>query len=292
LLNLLVAFPYFDKAIIKELETLKGRYRLIVDSGAFTAWNAGKPVHLDDYCEFLDSIEHLKPFNAVQLDVIGDGEATYKNLLEMQNRGYDVMPVFTRGEDPQRLEEFYKMHDYVMLGGLVGGKTNKNYVKWFLNRNKSRDIHLLGFTNIDFVKHYKPKSVDSSSWVGAARFGAISLQTRGGKVKTVHKTKFIERPENWIIDHIKELGFSFSEIARLRKAEAWINSGFFDDSKGSIKTFAQFVSTCSHVKRAIDIEREVGTHIYLAASHVWQIRDIYKAYELMLERGVIEDPKK
>ena len=48
--NILVAFPYFSKAIIKLLDnTDPNIFRLIIDSGAFTAWNTNKPIIFNEY---------------------------------------------------------------------------------------------------------------------------------------------------------------------------------------------------------------------------------------------------
>ena len=56
-LNILVAFPYFSQGIYRFLsEKDPSTFRLIVDSGAFTAWNTGREIRLDDYMKFLKSI--------------------------------------------------------------------------------------------------------------------------------------------------------------------------------------------------------------------------------------------
>ena len=99
-LYILIAYPYFNNRMYSYLLERRKKYNdfeLIIDSGAFTAWNTGINISLDNYCKFLDSISSLEPFHAVQLDVVGNPDETYKNYLNMRDRGYDVMPVFTRG---------------------------------------------------------------------------------------------------------------------------------------------------------------------------------------------------
>jgi len=89
-INILIAYPYFSKAVIKKLREMERcEYRLIVDSGAFTAWNTGKKIELDDYCKFLDSISEFAPYRAVQLDVLGDPEKSWVNYKIMKERGQD-----------------------------------------------------------------------------------------------------------------------------------------------------------------------------------------------------------
>lgn len=275
-LNVLVAYPYWRKPIIDAMRAMpKEDRRLIVDSGAFTAWNTGKPIHLDDYCRFLDSIEDLRPFHAVQLDVFGDPEASYKNLLIMRERGYDVMPVFTRGESLERLEEFYEMTDYIMFGGIVIGGKNREYVKWWLNRNQGRKAHWLGFVNIPFIKRYKPESVDSSSWNSASRFGNVSVWDGRYGIKTIHKKVFAQRPPDNVIHSMLKVGATPRMIQNLAKSDAWIANGrsqhITQGDETHLKSTAQFISTLSHIKRAFKIEQDFGTKVYLAGEASWTV---------------------
>ncbi len=128
-LNILVAFPYFSQQVYRFLmDKDPSTFRLIVDSGAFTAWNTGKHISMEDYCKFLKTIPSHWEYKAVQLDVYGNPEQTYTNYLRMLDAGYkDVMPVFTRGDTIERLEEFYSYTDYIMFGGIAIGGENKNY---------------------------------------------------------------------------------------------------------------------------------------------------------------------
>lgn len=286
--NILIAFPYFKKDIFEYLKTIpKTAYRLIVDSGAFTAWNIGKVINLDDYCRFLDSIDILRPFNAVQLDVFGEPDATWKNFLIMKQRGYDVMPVFTRGDTLERLEEMYSYTDYIMFGGITVGGKNLNYVKWFMEKNKGRKIHWLGFCNVDFVKFYKPHSIDSSSWASGGRFGNIPFYSGFGKSVAVNRKQLLTTPDPKIYKLAKRSGITKSEVALLQKAESWTNAWNFDLHK-PVKGAANFFSAVCSVHRALDIEKHLGTRFYLAAgmgaSHP---SNIFAARNFLIERGVI-----
>lgn len=56
-LNILVAYPYFSEGIRSFLsERDPSTFRLIVDSGAFTAWNTGAEVTMEGYTKFLKTI--------------------------------------------------------------------------------------------------------------------------------------------------------------------------------------------------------------------------------------------
>ena len=271
---MLVAYPYWGDKVTQTLRRMPhDDYRLIVDSGAFTAWNTGKVIELDDYCRFLDTLEEFRPFQAVQLDVFGSPEGTYKNLQIMKARGYDVMPVFTRGDTLERLEEFYEMAETIMFGGIVIGGKNREYVKWFLNRNNQRKAHWLGFVNIPFIRKYRPVSVDSSSACGAARYGRIEIwDGKYGFIRADRKD-FINRPDPALVQAMVAVGAPLHVIKRLGHTSAWRASGKFGDitnrETNDFHASAQFVSLLSHIHRAQKVERDFGTHLYLAVGVSW-----------------------
>lgn len=287
-LNILVAFPYFSKSIFKTLhEKDPNSFRLIVDSGAFTAWNTGKYISLNDYVEFLKTIPKEWEYKAVQLDVYGNPEQTYTNYMKMLDLGFkDIMPVFTRGDTVERLEEFYSYTDYIMFGGIAIGGENKNYVKWFCEANKERKAHWLGFVNIPFLKHYKPYSVDSSTAYSAQRFGNLQYYIGNGQVKSINKKEFHKRPSDYTINHLKKTGFTLDEILLLANQDAW-HGGATKPNKESVRGLASFMTVTSHVKRAIEVEKNLGTKIYLALGNADQIENVYDALTLMQERNSI-----
>ncbi len=77
-LSCLAAYPYMSPPTVDMLNRNKDNLRFLLDSGAFTAWKAGKPIALDDYCKFLDTLP-FKPWRYFTLDVIGDPKNTLKN---------------------------------------------------------------------------------------------------------------------------------------------------------------------------------------------------------------------
>lgn len=75
--NVLVAFPYWQDEIARLMQAHPDTFRLLIDSGAFTAWKAGKSIALDDYCRFLEALP-AAPWRYFTLDVIGNPDATDK----------------------------------------------------------------------------------------------------------------------------------------------------------------------------------------------------------------------
>ena len=292
-INILIAYPYFLKEWQDFLRNVpREDFRLIVDSGAFSAWSCGMKtacwdknmkVDLDDYCKFLDDISDLRPFNAVQFDVYGDPEQSYKNFLEMNKRGYDVMPVFTRGETLERLDEFYDYTDYIMFGGIAVGGANKQYVKWFQNNNKGRKSHWLGFTSTDFISYYKPESVDASSWANCQRFGQMLIYDGNLKTKPVTRELFTTRPPKKVIDQLLAVGATYEMIKDLAFQESWWASS---KKEGKYNTMV-FVSMLSSIKQAMEIEQRFGTKQYFAVSaDAYWLQRLFKAFYYGRERGI------
>ena len=287
-LNVLVAFPYFSQGIRRYLSRLDPEsFRLIIDSGAFTAWNTGQTITMQAYTNFLRTIPAEWDFRAVQLDVYGNPEATYQNWLQMLDMGWrDVMPVFTRGDEPARLDEFYKVVDCIMFGGIAFGGENKNYIKWFAEINKDRPAHWLGFVNMPFIKRYKPTSVDSSAITGAQRYGSIAYYTGGGQLSTIDKLSFQSTPPTDFVDSCQRLGFTMKEILQLGYRQAWIGS-VHPPSKESLRGFASFVSHCHHVYRAVMVEKHIGTKVYIACATELNLAGPFDALRFMRSRGVL-----
>ena len=289
-LNILVAFPYFKQSIFNYLQSKDpNSFRLIIDSGAFTAWNTGKFISLDKYCEFLKNIPKEWEYKVVQLDVYGNPKETYINYMKMLDMGMkDIMPVFTRGDTEERLNEFYNYTDYIMFGGIAIGGENTNYVKWFCETNKDRKAHWLGFVNVPFMKKYKPYSVDSSSMFSTMRWGQLQVYMGNGRLKSVHKRKFNKKPNDELIQCMVKAGCDIKEISLLSKLESWDGGKKnLPWRKGGLKGLASFITVKSHVKRGVDLERNVGTKIYFAASGVNQLEDIFDAYKILQERKCI-----
>lgn len=86
-LNFLVAYPYCKPDVFEVLKNQTLPYRFLLDSGAFTAHNAGKVITLDDYCRFIEAMP-IKPWRYFQLDVVGDPEKTAYHDISCGHRVY------------------------------------------------------------------------------------------------------------------------------------------------------------------------------------------------------------
>lgn len=216
---------------------------LLIDSGAFTAYNTGTVITLDDYCQFLTNMRQHGDFRYVQLDVFGDPQGTFDNYIEMRNQGFtEAIPVFTRGDSLERLDELYSYTDYIMFGGIVIGTGNREYIKWFLENNHGRSCHWLGFVDMPFIKAYRPTSVDSSSWNCSARFGTIPSYAGNGNLQSFKKTEKQRAAHYYQKESVYDLLVNCETSAK-----DWFSMGAYP-----------------HIHRAYDVQQGIGTKIYQA----------------------------
>jgi hypothetical protein len=256
--NVLVAFPYVAEkttfAMLEQFASLGSGVRWLCDSGAFTAWKSGNPITLDSYCAFLKSLP-VTPWRYFALDVIGDGDATWRNYQEMLQRGFTPVPVFTRGEKLDMLERYYETSDLVAIGGLVSHVNPcKPYLKFLHKHLAGRHYHALGFSSMAWIKYLRPYSVDSSSWEAARRYGQLAIYRGSGKIDSLSRAdvdKALRRGSGELIDRVRMLGFKPSELA---KEESW---------RGGTALSAR-ITTASWMWLSIDVEKVLKTKLFLA----------------------------
>jgi len=155
---------------------------LFLDSGAYSADKSGKPLDLDTYINFIH--DHIDTFTIyANLDVIGDWQKTWENQKVMESAGLSPIPVHHL-EDPMKCLDWCLEYDYFALGGVAGGATMKDRIRFF---NKCWDIicdkegypqskvHGFGMASPQLVKQFPWYSIDSSSWVAYGRYGIVIM---------------------------------------------------------------------------------------------------------------------
>lgn len=270
LLNLLVAYPYMKADVVDLVRANEKSIRFVLDSGAFTAWKAGKPIQLDEYCRFIESLP-FTPWRYFTLDVIGDPHGTMKNYETMLKRGFSPVPIFTRGEDLSVLDDYYKTSDVVGIGGLVGTTGNKGFVNGIMKKVAERRVHWLGFTALEFVKHYRPYMCDSSSWEGGARYGQFALYMGKGQTTVLRKTDFAKKPTKEIAATIESFGFSPRDFA---KTENW-NGGY---------SLNRRICGYSATRFSLDVQENLGTCLFLAAATAHASKILLEGFEMEQSR--------
>lgn len=274
-LNILVSYHYFNDQHRAALATLGDDARLLIDSGAFTAWKGGKTVELDDYCRFIEGLP-ITPWRYFTLDVVGDPDGTQRNYEAMLRRGFTPVPIHTRGDSLAALDRYYETSDVVALGGLVGGGDRaKAHVKAVTQHAGSRHLHLLGVTSLNWLKYLRPYSVDSSSWENGGRWGLIRLYAGQGRFDSYAKVEAMERPPR--PDQctlIRALGYDPYALA---KRVNWHGA----------HSMARWLNAASFIAASIEIERQLGTLLFLsiAATH---IEILFNNFLYQVGRGDVE----
>jgi len=267
LLNILVAYPYLTADALAMLRNAGNRVRWVLDSGAFTAWKTGKIIDLDEYCRCIESLP-VAPWRYFVLDVVGDPQRTRENYETMLRRGLNPVPIFTRGEKRAALDEYYKTSDVVGFGGLVGTKASSRlaYVHSTVKANKGRRVHLLGFTQMDHIKALRPYMCDSSSWEAAKRYGGAFVYMGLGRFVLFNRKSAQEKPSADIVERMYAMGFPVSELAQEAK---WRGRG----------GLSRKVSAASWICASMELERNVGTHLFLSVTELTAMRVLIEQHE-------------
>lgn len=170
--------------------------KLMIDSGAFSVWNAGKTIDLDAYIKYCKSRPDLSV--VVGLDVIPPKGAKLTNELKdkVAEEGWNnylkmirqipmekVVPVFHRGDNIKWLETMLDFGcPYIGLSPRFDGAQMDRRFR-FLNEAKkviynskgepTVKVHGFAVTNHGMMTDFKWHSVDSATWTQVAAWGGI-----------------------------------------------------------------------------------------------------------------------
>lgn len=253
-LNILTAYPYLKDEAIEILIRNKSKINFLLDSGAFTAWKAGNKINLNEYIGFIKSLK-IKPWGYFNLDVIGDGHASYVNYKKMLDADLRPIPIFTRGEDIKMVDAYYETSDVLAIGGLVGTRGNKGYVKSLMKIINGRKVHWLGFTDKEFIKYFKPYSCDSSSVTMAGRYGQFELfdRVRGLWFKC-NKKDFASKPNQQICTLLESYNILPKELSSRDK---WHGV-----------SLSEQISFQSHIRASIEYKKRLNVSYFIALARV------------------------
>jgi hypothetical protein len=165
--NLLLSYAYHSKTDLAEVRKLIGpNQKLMIDSGAFTAYTLGKPIELSQYLNFLKKWEGVYDY-AITLDVIGDPKETANNLRTLQKANLSVLPVYTATAKIEELKALAKDYDYLAFGGVVGTPRSLKYPATYqvvkVAGELGARVHALGQANSFIFKQARAYSGDSSN---------------------------------------------------------------------------------------------------------------------------------
>lgn len=155
---------------------------LFLDSGAFSVYNLGTEIDIDEYIKYVgewgDKITHY-----ATLDVIGDPHATYKNWEYMRAAGLNPMPVYHAPTEEKYLKKYIEDSEYLALGDIA--KLSRKARSRFLDNvwkeylvPSGVKVHGFGLTSYPLLARYPWYSVDSTKWFRDGIYGRILIPYR------------------------------------------------------------------------------------------------------------------
>lgn len=223
---------------------------LFLDSGAFSAKTRGVVIDIDEYIQFIkDHINEAHIFS--NLDVIGDGQASYENWERMSNAKVPTLPVYHLGTDISYLKKYISKSEYIAIGGMAKMSNKKRVFNldylWeeYLTPSGIK-VHGFGMTSYPLLLRYPWHSVDSTGWFRHAIYGKIIIPySRNGKwvydrspwvVSVSARSGGInDQPPTLIkliLQYIEEQGF---KLGSTNLIETGGTKGFFGNSKVQFK---------------------------------------------------------
>lgn len=176
---------------------MSNHVKLMLDSGAFSAYKQGKPVILEEYIEYclhnrkavwcpvaLDCIPGTPDKRPTITETEEAAAQSFRNCEKMRKAGIEPMPVFHQTEDFKWLRKMLDA-DYKYIGispmksFTVAERTAwLDQVFWFLTGGQPfTDIktHAFGVSIITQLLRYPWYTADSTTWLKAGCYGSIML---------------------------------------------------------------------------------------------------------------------
>lgn len=269
-LNILVSYAYtgknkgFNDLVISK--SVSGEINLMLDSGAFTLFNAKQKrdwLTVDNYCDYLSKYGHLVE-KYVMLDVIGNDDASKENYELMLKRGLNPMFVFTMADnDFSYLRDTTKHNKHICVAG--GVTTKGDWIrKRFQDVYKHTDglIHGLGYVSYPSMYQLPIHSVDSSSWIQSSQvYGILSYFDNG--MKGVPYRDILTKKKKLPIQLIK----MFEELKITPKQFSNL-----DNHKGA-RSIAALVNLISYIEYQ-KYSKRTGVNLFLAMAGTRNVTDI------------------
>lgn len=210
------------KSIIDWVDYLRNnpecKSKLFIDSGAFSAHTKGKVIDVDEYIDFINSIDDCV-YVFAQVDKIPGEfrkEKTAEQLAEAPKESWDnylymvdkvksrdkLLPIFHQGEDFKWLINMLEYRhpdgkpiDYIGISPANDVHVNEKQ-KWISrvfkiiksSSNPNVKTHAFGMTSLNLLEQYPFTSADSTSWVMTAANGGIFTNFGTQVVSAIQKS--------------------------------------------------------------------------------------------------------
>lgn len=150
----------------------------ILDSGAFSAFNSGVSISLEEFTDEALRLQETDPTlkEIYALDVIGDWKASERNTEFMWKRGVRALPTWHAGEPWELLTHLAKAYPKIGIGGLVGilPQVKPKIVERVFALAWPAKMHGFGVADEKLLTKFPFHSADATSWVRASKYGIWS----------------------------------------------------------------------------------------------------------------------
>lgn len=193
-------FSYEDKAPLVRVKHL-AKYTekpltILIDSGAFTAWNRNSEISVHEYMDFIEKVKSVKCVHNIQflnLDVIPHVKgtiATPEQIARACERGIKNYH-YLKECGHTTIHTFHQFENFAYLDLIIKECNDLNYIgispandqsvecrtEWlkdvFYRIRTDVHTHILGLTAKEMLEQIPCYSADSSSWKNVQRFGDI-----------------------------------------------------------------------------------------------------------------------
>lgn len=240
--------------------------KLIVDSGAFTAWTKGIKINVDEYIKWLntnkqyiylagqvDCIPGTPSIPPTQLQVNHAAKETYDNYWYMRNRLDNpdmLLYTFHLGEPFYFLEKILAHPEikYIAFGGMVGKsiEAKENFLQRCFeiikkSKNPNIKVHAFGVTSPSILEKFPFTSGDSTGWimVGASgqiysKYGQLDFSKSS---RDTFKSVFNLPKEsyNLVKQEVERFGYTMKELEENYKARMCYNVKYLYELSKKIK---------------------------------------------------------
>lgn len=192
--RLLCSYFYFRTRNLSDyLEQLEYKPKILLDSGAYSAWTTGRNISIIDYMDYIkNNIEHIEHY--IALDVFNDPELTLDFYRIMRKKGLEPVPVYHYCTDETYLQQYIADgNEYIALGGTMPATEKSLVAKWvnyLTHKYQGIKFHLLGSNSALITLFTDLHSCDSSTWIMAAVTGKPKHILGKSREKKVERAKW------------------------------------------------------------------------------------------------------
>jgi hypothetical protein len=206
----LVSYHYFKVDEHAQHAFGPSRFRLIADSGAYSAFSQGVTITLADYAAWCRKWRE-RLFWIASLDLFGNPEQTFANWRELRDRhGLDTVPTIHVGCDVKWLDAYASEGvDFIGLGGMVGLGTRVtrwlvHVLRYARDRHPEMRFHAWGMTTPTILDKVPVYSADSSGLISMApmyaRLRLYDPRTRTQVAVNLREPKDVHRHRRLLAD--------------------------------------------------------------------------------------------